>query len=261
MQPRNKLLHFVRGLLGGDGALARGTYYVTTGGRRAAASDVMQLVRAGAIDGDHAGCRANGATAGWLKRMMIDCDAFQAQHRQLAHDAEGRAINLKESPLMRLAAGEAAFLERHHVETGERVRRLVERAQLRQRLTMSYSGVGREGKAGSKASEISEMAADARRAVADIYRTLPPNARGWWSMSAAGSRACRRWNASGAGRGAAPSSCCASGSTSWRVTTGSIRTHAAARRARSAAGSRRERGPRCGSNVFARAAAPGWRSA
>lgn len=178
MQPRNKLLHFVRELLGGDGALARGTYYVTTGGRRAAASDVMQLVRAGAIDGDHAGCRANGATAGWLKRMMIDCDAFQAQHRQLAHDAEGRAINLKESPLMRLAAGEAAFLERHHVETGERVRRLVERAQLRQRLTMSYSGVGREGKAGSKASEISEMAADARRAVADIYRTLPPECAG-----------------------------------------------------------------------------------
>lgn len=178
MRPRTPVLHFVRGLVGGQTGTAKGAHFNTEDGRRAAASDIAKLIQAGAIDGDSRQCRANRETAGWLKRMMIDCDAFQAQHRLMGRDAKGRDINLRESPLARLATGEAAFLDRHHVEAGERVRQLVERAQLRQRVTMNYSGVAGDKQAGNRSGDLSDVAADARRAVAEIHRTLPTECAG-----------------------------------------------------------------------------------
>ena len=36
--------------------------------------------------------------------------------RNLVLDAEGRQINLSESPLAKLVVGERAFLEPHHIE-------------------------------------------------------------------------------------------------------------------------------------------------
>jgi hypothetical protein len=103
---------------------------------------------------------------------------FAAQHRLIRNSADGTIINLAESPLSRLASGEAAFLEPHHVEAGERVRRLVERAQLQPRLTMTYSAERTAGNRQQIASDISDMAADARRAVADIHRVLPRDCAG-----------------------------------------------------------------------------------
>lgn len=176
--PKPSILHFVRGLIAGQTAQFDGSHYATPDGRRGAKADVRALIQAGALSGNQASCKANRETAGWLKRAMIDCDAFLAQHRLTGRDADGREINLKESPLSRLAVGEAAFLDRHHLEAGERVRRLVERAQLRHRTTMNYSGIAGERSAGGARAELSDMAADARRAVAEIYRSLPADCAG-----------------------------------------------------------------------------------
>jgi hypothetical protein len=178
MSRKPSLLQFVRGLVNGQTATCRGLYYQTPDGRRGASGDVRALIEAGALSGNKMECRANRETAGWLKRAMIDCDAFQAQHRMTELDAQGRQINLKESPLARLASGETAFLERHHVEAGERVRRLVDRAQLRQRTTMNYSGIVGDGNARGGGADLSDLAADARTALAEIHRALPAECAG-----------------------------------------------------------------------------------
>ncbi|WP_423068547.1 DUF6456 domain-containing protein [Devosia sp. CN2-171] len=173
-------LRFVRALIGGEGAESEGEVFATVAnGARVTlpAPEVRDLVGHGAIDGDDRACRANTATAQWLKRQLLDADAFAAQHRVEAPAPDGATLNLAESPLARLAAagpeGEA-FLRPHQVEAGERLRRLVERAQLQPRLTMSYSGAHTAGGTGaSHAAEIGDMAAEARRTLADLYRQLP----------------------------------------------------------------------------------------
>jgi hypothetical protein len=90
-------------------------------------------------------------------------------------------INLSESPLARLATGaggEAPYLLPHHVEAGERVRRLTERAQLQPRLTMSYSPAHSANGASSGPADISDLAADARKSLDDVARVLPPDCAG-----------------------------------------------------------------------------------
>src|SRR5690606_28720056 len=90
--------------------------------------------------------------------------------------------NVGESPLSRLATatgGEAPFLSPHQFEAGERVRRLAERAQMQPRITMSYSAAHIAGGRGpQRAAEMSDMAAEARKALADIHRVLPRDCAG-----------------------------------------------------------------------------------
>ncbi len=105
-------------------------------------------------------------------------DRFQAQHRIESVDREGRQINLAESPLSRLVVGERAFLQPHHLEAAERVRMLVERAQLQPRTTMNYSGTTSGGKQASRAADIPDMAIDARRVLDQIHRALPADCAG-----------------------------------------------------------------------------------
>ncbi len=178
MLPETSLQRFVRGLVGGQTAQRRGNFYILTDGRRAAAVEIAKLLRSGAIAGGDSECSANAETRGWLKRARLDADAFAAQHRVAAEMPDGIAINLAESPLARLAAGEVAFLERHHVEAGERIRRLVERAQLQPRLTMAYSASRTAGNRPQAATDISDLAADARKALADLHRLLPRDCAG-----------------------------------------------------------------------------------
>jgi len=178
MSRKPSLLQFVRALVSGQTATCKGSFYQTADGRRSTSSEVRVLIQAGALSGDRMKCRANRETASWLKRAMIDCDAFQAQHRLTELDTEGRQVNLKESPLARLASGETAFLERHHVEAGERVRRLVDRAQLQPRTTMNYSGVVDDGNSRGGGLDLSDLAADARAAIAEIHRSLPAECSG-----------------------------------------------------------------------------------
>ena len=181
MLPETGFQRFVRGLLNGDIARCDNNAYVLPNGRRAPASEVKLLLRSGALDGDSTSCRANAETSGWLKRSRLDSGALAVQHRTFKHAADAPEINLNESPLARLsiAAGrDAAFLDRHHVEAGERIRRLIERAGLQPRLTMAYSASRVAGKRQQSATDISDLAADARRELAKIHRLLPPDCAG-----------------------------------------------------------------------------------
>jgi hypothetical protein len=140
---------------------------------------VWGLVQSGALTGDRLECRAGTATASWLKRAILDEDGFQAQHRVEGVDHEGRAVNLAESPLSRLVTTERAFLLPHHIEAAERVRALVERAQLRTRTTMNYSGATAGGKPqGNGAESITDLAVDARRTLDAIHGVLPAECAG-----------------------------------------------------------------------------------
>lgn len=135
----------------------------------------LEVFRALVADGvlDHMG-RARPEARSWLRRQICEEDAFAAQHRLETVAADGLRLNLDESPLGRLATGKTPFLARHQVEAGERVRRLWERAQMQPRLTMSYAGArvaGGRGRAGI--AEISDLAADARRQLAQLHEALP----------------------------------------------------------------------------------------
>ena len=180
MSPETGLQRFVRALLQGGAGKRDGEVFVLPDGRRANAAAVLELVQSGAIGGDREKCTANAETPTWLRRARLDHDAFAAQHRVSAVGSDGTELNLAESPLSRLAAGIGgeAFLERHQVEAGERVRKLVERAQLQPRLTMTYSAARTAGTRQQAASDITDMAAEARRSVAEIHRVLPRDCAG-----------------------------------------------------------------------------------
>lgn len=180
MLPESGLQRFVRGLLQGAAGQRQGEVFVLRDGRRANAASVLDLIQGGAIAGDGETCFATPETATWLRRARLDRDAFAAQHRLSALDSDGIEHNLAESPLSRLAAGIGgeAYLERHQVEAGERVRKLVERAQLQPRLTMTYSAARTAGITPQMAGEITDLAADARRSLAEIHRVLPRDCAG-----------------------------------------------------------------------------------
>lgn len=170
------VLRFVRALLGGEAVREANEFVVGDTRVALSAADVRQLVAHGAIDGNDRCCRANAGTASWLKRQMLEADAFAAQHRVETPTRDGAILNLAESPLARLAAagpdGEA-FLRPHQVEAGERLRRLVERAQLHPRVTMSYSAAHTASSGPGQAVELGDLSADARRKLAELYRQLP----------------------------------------------------------------------------------------
>lgn len=177
MPRETRLIRFVRALAG-DAAMRVGERYVIASGESAEARDVLELIAAGAIAGDAQSCRANAETKGWVRRAMLDADAFAAQHRQQTTLPDSTIVNLAESPLARLAAGTPPFLERHHVEAGERVRRLVERASIQPRMTMTYAASMTAGQRRSGPGDISDMAADARKALDEVYRVLPRDCAG-----------------------------------------------------------------------------------
>ena len=74
--------------------------------------------------------------------------------------------------LARGRGGEAAYLDPHHLEAARRIQTLFERSRLRPRTTMHY-GPRVGGGGPSQSSDLTDMAADARRQLADIYRALP----------------------------------------------------------------------------------------
>ena len=180
MRTRKPVLRFVRALLaaGETGRDGDGFRVPTaSGAARLDADEVRALQADGVLGGDGQRVTTLPGTTQWLKRQMLEADAFAAQHREMAVGPEGVALNLSESPLARLAVGtasEPAFLERHQVEAGERVRRLVERSRLSPRLTMSYSADHvASGKGQNHAGEMTDMAADARKALARLHEALP----------------------------------------------------------------------------------------
>lgn len=164
----------VRALLAGA-ELRRGEESVEAAGVVLAEAAFRDLVSDGVLADDG---RPRPEARSWLKRQMLDEDAFAAQHRLETVSPEGLKLNLDESPLARLAAGETPFLARHQVEAGERVRKLCERARMQPRVTMSYSGVHTAGGKASRAAEISDLAADARKQLAALHAALPADCAG-----------------------------------------------------------------------------------
>lgn len=178
-RPSKAALRFVRALLAGGDAHRAGETYAVEHERRTVqlpAGEVQALVSDGVLSGSDGGCRATRDSTQWLKRQLIEVDAFAAQHRIEQREADGTVLNLAESPLARLALatdGSPAFLAPHQVATGERLRKLVERAQLQQRLTMSYSAAHTASKGAGHAGDLSDMAADARKTLAALHQQLP----------------------------------------------------------------------------------------
>lgn len=182
-----RTIRFVRALLAGDEAMLAptGLFAARDGDRKVTLGEavVRELAARGVLERDGTTCRATREARSWLKRQLLEDDAFAAQHRIDVQVPGGATLNLDESPLARLAVasrGEAApFLERHQVEAGERVRRLAERARLQPRLTMNYSGAHTASRGASRGSgEISDLAADARKALAAIHLVLPRDCAG-----------------------------------------------------------------------------------
>ena len=170
-------LRFVRALLQGGTAICSDGAFRAVSGASLPAADVAELIAAGVLRGDVRNCVATATARHWLKRQLLTRGAEQGQPSARPGCREGDLQYGGESPLMRLAAAGAKgqpFLEPHHVQAGERVQRLVDRAQLRQRVIMSYdlartAGSHRHG----PAAEIGDMAADARRQLAALHRALP----------------------------------------------------------------------------------------
>jgi hypothetical protein len=179
--PERRLVRFVRLLLpdGEARETGDGTLRTAREGRVASVpvASARALLAAGVLARSGPAWTAGADAASWLRRALLEGgDGFAAQHRQTLSRPDGAAVNLAESPLARLAtatAAEPAFLEPHHVEAGERVRRLVERAQLQPRLTMGWSPDRIAGSGGAGPADISDLAADARRALAALMGSLP----------------------------------------------------------------------------------------
>lgn len=180
---------FVKALLGGKtGRRAKdGRFEVNASGRTQYldACKIELLISTGVITGDADQCRASPEAATWLRRqLLLPDEAFAGQHRNERALAAGAKLNLAESPLARLGTpgkGETmAFLSLPQLEAGERVRRLVARAQLTQRVTMSYSPTHTaSGKgAGGTPGEIGDMAMEARRQVSKLFQVLPRDCAG-----------------------------------------------------------------------------------
>ena len=178
-------LAFVRALLPDRTALpdGRGVFRITGGGRATTLETraVLDLIGSGVLAGDRSGCRPGPDVRSWLRRQLLPDDGLAGQHRDVMQSGTGVLINRAESPLARLAsvqAGDSApFLMPHQVEAGERLRRLVDRAALLPRLTMSYDPTRTAG-GRSAAGEIGDMAADARRMLARAMAAMPAECAG-----------------------------------------------------------------------------------
>lgn len=74
--------------------------------------------------------------------------------------------------------GAPGFLEPHHLEAGQRIQILFERSQLQPRTTMHYGPRVGSSRGGAGVHDIGDMAADARRKLADIWKLLPSDCAG-----------------------------------------------------------------------------------
>lgn len=168
------LIRFVKALVNGqEVSSAAGRRGLECGGVLVPQAAVARLITERAVSLLDGRCIAGPLARDWLRRQLASMPETEV----------APSVNLDESPLARLAAvpagGEKAFLDAHQVEAGERVRRLYEQAHLQPRLTMSYSAGhtrGRNRQGG--ASEISDLASAARRALREIHAVLPADCAG-----------------------------------------------------------------------------------
>jgi hypothetical protein len=119
-------------------------------------------------------CYPAAEAGAFLQRQAAGGDGFAAQHRELAPGPEGSLRDLGNDLIEKLArAGSGGFLAPHHVEAGRRVSLWGLRAQLRQRVTMSYDPAQVGGRRQGGGTDIADMAAEARQSLNRLYAELP----------------------------------------------------------------------------------------
>ncbi len=142
---------------------------------------VDRLISVGVLELAGEVLRARPEARFWLKRQIADRDQHAAQHRTVTEQPNEMRINIDESPLARLAVSrnsEPAFLAPHHLLAGERVRGLVERGQLSQRVTMSYDPARVPGGTRGGGGNVNDMVLDARHDLGRVLERLPRDCAG-----------------------------------------------------------------------------------
>lgn len=183
-----RLYRFVRQLAAaGSATSTRSGFRVLAEGRRASIDlpTARRLVAAGLVKARGNEILPTAETRNWLRRQLAQADRFAEQHRKTSRRADGTRVNQGESPLRKLAAlgsgSDKPFLLPHHLEAGERIRRLVERAALAPRTTTNYSAdhvASQRALRGRAGADISDLAADARRRLARLGSDLTPDCLG-----------------------------------------------------------------------------------
>ncbi|MET3896765.1 hypothetical protein ABIB57_000689 [Devosia sp. UYZn731] len=178
-----RALRFVRALLPDHAArIENGSYSVERTDRvaRLDRGAAAELAGAGVLMLSEAICVAGPRARDWL---AAEGRGKRDLPPEAAPDVAPSVLySLDESPLARLAVardGEVAFLLAHQVAAGERVRKLVERARLSPRMTMSYDANRIAGGGGpAAANDLSDSAVDARRKLDAVAALLPADCRG-----------------------------------------------------------------------------------
>jgi hypothetical protein len=177
-----RAVRFVRALLPDHTAgLENGSYAVQRPDKVARLDRAMaaELAGAGVLMVTESLCIVGPRARDWLAAVQPGTRTTASETGP--HVAPAALLSLDESPLGRLAAardGEPAFLLPHQVAAGERVRKLVERARLSPRLTMSYDANHIASGGGCAANDVSDSAIDARRKLDAVALLLPADCRG-----------------------------------------------------------------------------------
>src|SRR5690606_38770097 len=91
----------------------------------------------------------------------------------------GKTAGLPDAVARLAQVGPDTFLLDHHLEASRHLSRLFERAQLRQRVTMSYDPARKPGRAISQQAEIADTAAEARQGLGKLAGRVPA---GCWGV-------------------------------------------------------------------------------
>lgn len=182
-----RAIKFVRALVGGAPASLQetGVFRIdgTNNNPSLDAPYVEKLASDGVLELCGKVCRATPVTKNWLRRKLSGASGSAGQHRHIVQKSNGAQINLNESPLARLAnpsGNTPPFLQAHHVQAGEKIRKLVERAQMIERTTMSYdpNRLPAKGKNAGTGVDLNDSAIDARRELHQVLALLPSDCAG-----------------------------------------------------------------------------------
>jgi hypothetical protein len=159
----------------------------TAAGEAALAEGLVELEDAGTARR----LRLSAAGRACLRRLAAhepELDPFRAQHgvfdrRAMEKGARPALVNDAESPLAWLARRKGRngkpFLEKTHVEAGERFRRDVEQAQILQRVTANWDASASAAPRGADAGVVvTEIAMDARKRLARASEAVGPELAG-----------------------------------------------------------------------------------
>lgn len=143
---------------------------------------VRALISQGVLREKEGRLQTTEESAHWMRRQKLWlAEPDQAQHMPLK-----KGIGTTELPIVgngqlnrlcKSAQKRGGLLSHDHIMTANRLERLIERAMLTPQITRDYSQLnitqGRSKSSGQ--NDISDMAADARKELAQLYDQLPPD--------------------------------------------------------------------------------------